>query len=439
VNAWEKTLGIHFEKFIPKDRFTRNVGELVGGTAIAQGLIILSSPLLTRLYTPSDFGVLAVFMSIIGLFQLVTSFRYEQAIPLPGDEKNASALMVLCFITHSGMTLIIGLGIGLIGIDLINWTNTKTLEAYIWLLPLGLFPVGIYEILSLWAIRTKEFSSLARTKISQGIGLVTTQIGLGYTPAGTLGLILGDIAGRCLGIWTLTRLLWQRSKTVVFRVTFNDLVNVLKRYRRFPLFSTPSVFFNRSGISLPPLLFSAFYGPTIAGWMVLCERVLRTPVSLLGQSTAKVYLGEAATLKRDDPERLFLLFCVTTKRLLLVGVLPIIIVVVFGPWLFGLVFGREWLQSGVYARFLGLSLLLEFVVSPLSQTLNILERQDLQLIWDILYFTLVVGSLLLSYWIGFSVKVAVAFYAGALFLAYFVQMIILWKILQRFAQKKNRN
>jgi O-antigen/teichoic acid export membrane protein len=116
--------------------------------------------------------------------------------------------------------------------------------------------------------------------------------------------------------------------------------------------------------------------------------------------------------------------------------MPIIIVIFFGPRLFGLIFGSEWFQSGAYARFLGLSLLLEFIVSPLSQTMNILERQDLQLVWDISYFIMVIGTLLFSYWIGFEVNLAVILYAGSLFLSYSVQMIILWKLLQRFAESK---
>ena len=426
-----------FDRLIPRDRFIRSVGVLAVGIAIGQGLVIVTSPLLTRLYSPSDFGVLAVFMSITGLLQVVSSLRYEIAIPLPGDEKNAFVLMVLCFLILIGMTLIIGLGIWLVGEDLIRWTNSQALQGYLWLIPLGLFPLGIYEILSLWAIRTKDFSNLARTKISQGIGRVITQIGLGFTPVGTIGLILGEIVGRCLGIKMLSRPLWLQSKTFFFGVTLKSLGNVITRYRRFPLFSTPSGFLNRSGLNLPPILFSAFYGSDVAGLMVLCERVLRTPMGLLGQSTAKVFLGEAATLKRDDPEKLYLLFCTTARRLFLVGVIPIIIVIVFGPWLFRLIFGSEWFQSGVYARFLGLSLLLEFVASPLSQTTNILERQDLQLVWDVSYFVLVIGTLLFSYWIGFEVKLAVILYAGSLFFSYSVQMIILWKLLQRFAESKS--
>jgi len=330
------------------------------------------------------------------------------------------------------MTIIFGVGIYLFGRGFIIWANTKALENYIYLLPLGLLPVGVYEILSFWTIRTKEFSYLARTKIRQGIAMVTTQIGFGYTPFGNLGLVLGEIIGRCAGIWTLARPVWRENRAAIINVKFGDISKVIVRYRRFPLLSTPSVFLNRSATSLPPVLFAAFYGPKVAGLMVLCERVLRTPVSLLGQSTAKVYFGEAAELRRNSPEKLLPLFLLTLRRLFWVGIVPFCILIVFGPLLFKTIFGANWYDAGVYARIMGISLLLGFMISPLSHTLNILERQDLQLGWDTLYFTLQVGSLIIAHTLKLSALSAVIIYSGAIFISYFLQILLLLLVLKKY-------
>ena len=167
--------------------------------------------------------MLGVFIAVISIFQVITSIRYEQAIPLPEEETDAIALLVVCLSIHCVMTIVFGLGVYLFGEGFILWANTKALEKYIYLLPIGLFPVGVYEILSYWTIRTKEFQILAKTKIRQGLAMVATQIGFGFTPFGNLGLVLGEIVGRCAGIWTLARPLWQHKKTAIFCVNFIDI------------------------------------------------------------------------------------------------------------------------------------------------------------------------------------------------------------------------
>ena len=50
----------HLRRLLPKNAFARGVSVLVGGTAGAQLLTILAAPLLTRLYGPEDFGLVAV-------------------------------------------------------------------------------------------------------------------------------------------------------------------------------------------------------------------------------------------------------------------------------------------------------------------------------------------------------------------------------------------
>ena len=74
-------------RILPKSRFARNVAVVSAGSAMGQGLLIVSAPLLTRLYTPADFGVLAVYVSIVSILVVVASLRYEMAINLPGHIK----------------------------------------------------------------------------------------------------------------------------------------------------------------------------------------------------------------------------------------------------------------------------------------------------------------------------------------------------------------
>jgi O-antigen/teichoic acid export membrane protein len=83
-------------------------------------------------------------------------------------------------------------------------------------------------------------------------------------------------------------------------------------------------------------------------------------------------------------------------KLFLVGIIPVGILYFAGERIFGLVFGNDWQETGAIIRVLSLMFLIQFIVSPMSQTLNILNKQDLQLVWDILRLILTVLPFLLG-------------------------------------------
>ncbi|MFH4122330.1 translocase, partial [Acinetobacter baumannii] len=60
--------------------FLKAVSVLVGGTAFAQGLAIIALPFITRLYSPSDFSIFAVYASILGILTVASCLRFEIAI-----------------------------------------------------------------------------------------------------------------------------------------------------------------------------------------------------------------------------------------------------------------------------------------------------------------------------------------------------------------------
>src|SRR5690606_9268441 len=162
-------------------------------------------------------------------------------------------------------------------------------------------------------------------------------------------------------------------------------------------------------------------------WYALTMRVFGIPMSLLGTSASQVYTSAIADLVRRG-ERPAALYGRTAVRLLLVG-LPISgLVALLGPPLFGVVFSDEWTRAGVYARVLAPMFLLQFVASPLSQTLNVLERQDVQFVWDALRLLLVGGALVAANALGWSALEAIGAVSGTLALSYLVLIVICWTL-----------
>lgn len=423
TGAWLKRVaGI----VLPKGRFARSVTLLAGGSAIGQAITVLVSPILTRLYSPDEFGVLGVYASILGVITVVASLRYEYAIPLSEDDATAANIFALCFALLLGMTALSWLVVQGLGRQIVTWANVHGSERYLWLIPLGMLGAGTYQILNYWAVRKRDFTRIARTRLSRGVARAAIQVSVGFTSSGPLGLLLGQLAGETAGSTSLGLSAWRKDRGSFKAVSLEGMRKAGWRYRRFPLFSSWADLIDSLGLQLPLLLLAAFYGAEVAGWFALGQRVIAAPLNILVDSVAQVYFGEAARLSRDDPKSMRRLFLKLTNRLALTGALPAAVICALAPWFFTVVFGPAWETAGRYVQILGLMFAVRFAVVPLSHTLNILERQDLYFVWDGIRLVLVVGALLAGKAVGFSHINAVAAYSLSMLVAYVLLWGILW-------------
>jgi lipopolysaccharide exporter len=378
---------------LPGGAFAHSVVTLASGTAVAQLLLVLALPVLTRVYTPADYGALAVYSSTLTVLVVLASLRYEAAIPLPEDEAVAGSLLALTFVILAAMAALVSLLVWLAGDAFISRANVPVLRPYRWLIPVGFLGAGAYQALSYWAIRRREFGRIARTRLSQGVGQVVAQVGLGLAGAGAPGLLVGDVIGRVAGGGGLAlRALLGRPFKGVTRAS---LLAVAARYRRFPLLTTWSGLLNVGSLQLPSILFSAGFGAAAAGLYALSFKMLVLPTMLVGQAVGQVFLSRAATVARE-PERLRTV-TERTALALFAGGLPIFgVVALAGPDLFATVMGSRWEQAGRYAQVLAPWFAVWLVSNPLSGLLSVREWQGSALAFTACEFALRLAALLIG-------------------------------------------
>lgn len=356
-------------RLLPKNAFARGVSVLVGGTVGAQALMVLASPLLTRLYTPEDFGLLAVYASILSLFTVIASLRYELAIPLPEQDSEAAHVTILSLLIVGLVTGISTLVILLGGDFLSQLIGEPDMVNYLWLLPIGVFAIGCYQVFNYWAIRTKSFGVIAKTKLTQSVTTLVVQLS-GFK-LGVLALMLGQTGGQSVGVMSLARPALKSSHFKAWR--WRDLKNVAVRYKSFPIFSTWGGFLNAASTQLPPLIFAVLFSVGIAGLYALAHRVLAMPMSIVGSAVGNVFFANAAEAYREN--KLASLFESVYAKL--VGIImPIMLVLLIdAPRLFAFVFGANWEEAGQLARWMIPWLAVNFVASPLSTLFAILDKQ----------------------------------------------------------------
>lgn len=360
------------KKFLPSNSFGRSVSLLAGGTAAGQLLVVISSPILTRLYTPDDFGLFAVYTSILALLGVIASMRYQVAIPLPESDYEAANLAILSVTIVIGLTLVIFLITGLYGNFVSDLLSTPSLNDYIWLISFGFLTLGIYQIFHYWAVRAKAFQTIAETKITQSFSMVAVQL-LGHG-IGSGGLIIGQLTGHCFGTIRLMLLARQKNFHFFKFVSRKGMIKAAFRYRHFPIYSSWGALLNNSGTQLPPLLLAANFGPSIAGFYMLSQRMLAMPSRLLGRAIGDVFFSETQRAKKngllsDLVESIY-------KRLSLIGAPPAILLALIAPELFEIVFSEAWREAGVYTQALLPFFLIRFIASPLSSLHLSLEKQS---------------------------------------------------------------
>jgi lipopolysaccharide exporter len=377
----------------PGGTFGRSVLTLASGTAVAHLVVVLSAPVLTRLYSPADFGALAVYSSVLSVLLVVASLRYESAIPLPADDDQAASLLALTLAILAGMTVVITLLVWLFGASAARAINVPELGVYRGLIPLGFLGAGAYQLLALWAIRRSRFRPVARTRVGQGVGQVVTQVTLGAAGAGTPGLLLGDVVGRVAGSGALAaQLLRERP---FGRVNGASLRAMAYRYRRFPLVTTWAGLLNIGSLQLPAVVFSAGFGAAAAGLYALSFKMLVLPTMLLGQAVGDVFLSRAAPSVRE-PERLRQLTERTAITLFACGLPAFGTVALVGPRLFAIILGNEWEIAGRYAQILSPWFVVWLVSNPLSRLLSVREWQVSALAFTGFEFALRLSALLIG-------------------------------------------
>lgn len=365
--------------FLTKNSIANSVLLLTGGTALAQMLNIASMPILSRIYSPSDFGILALFTALTGILLEISNLRYYGAIPLPKKDVFAGSLVMLSFIIQFVFISLLAILLFLAKGPLLRLISSDLLMPYWPLIPIGIGAMGSYLIFSQWAVREQEFSLIAKTKLVQSISGILTKLVMGILGLRPLGLLLGAIVSQAGGMLSLgNRLI--RKKGIPEADLFK-LKRVAVKYRKFPLFTTWQALLNSLGRHITPFFLVAFWGPQVAGYFAFSLQILHLPAYFVGQAMSQVFVQRASVAKyqgnlQETSRRFF-------KVLLLVGTFPILCLGLIAPEIFSFVFGSEWQVAGIYARVLSPWVALAFISSPLSVLFAIQNRQEVGLAFEV--------------------------------------------------------
>jgi len=403
-------------------RFARNALIMMVGTGLAQALSIAVAPILTRLYSPSDFGVLALYTSVSSLIGVLATGRYDTAIMLPEKDEDAMSLVAV------SLSITIAVGLASLGLviclnqPIARWLGSEEVAPWLYLIPISALVGGLYQAMYSWSIRRGQFKRVSAGKLSgASVGAVTT-VGTGLIQPSVGGLVLGGAAGQAVtaGIlaWQLRGEDWRQMTHLAGRT----MRSAARRYHRFPLYSLPADFVNAAAQQTPVMLLSNFFGTTIVGFYSITQRVLGLPLTLIASSITDVFRQRAsADFARCGNCRG--IYVKTFRSLVGFSLIPFLVFVFSAPWLFSVIFGDHWRVAGEYAQILSPLFLLRLVVSPLSYVLYIAEKQNLDLVGNLALFVITSISVVVG-GIRHDVKLSITLFTLSYSFIYIAYLIL---------------
>jgi O-antigen/teichoic acid export membrane protein len=429
VNMTSAIASFYRSKF-RQGSFGHNVLIMFTGTAIGQIGAVLLAPVLTRVYSPDMFGVLGLFTAVITITSVISALRYEMALPLAQSDEDAANLLAVCMTVLLCTTILT-----CVIVSMVSWWNPSDtlfgiLAPYGWLLPIGFFCIGTYQMLVYFATRQAAFSVIARTKVYQGTIGPLSQIILGLSGAGTWGLVIGFIIGQSIGISLLFSRLILIPR-ILSRVSLAGMKGMAKRFRRFPLFSSWSGLIEAAGSSYLLLVaIPLLYSNTIAGFVFLTDRIIGRPLLIISTSILQVYLGDMSRLINDDPDSMLRRFLQLALHQLMIVIGWLAVVNITAPVLFPIVFGDPWQGAVPYLQILSIAYLPQMVVHALVHTLQILERQVMSAIWEGARFLAVCGTFVISYTCGLNALQALLAYSVVQALSQIILFALMYHSIQ---------
>ncbi|MDG2383983.1 MAG: oligosaccharide flippase family protein [Pirellulaceae bacterium] len=380
--------------------FLGRVAAVATGNVIAQACAFLAFPLLARIYTPSEFGILGVYLAVVGVLQVFGTFRFDDAVIVADhdddSERLASLALRIALTISTGLTVACLIYLWLSVIHP-SFVPRPIDSAMLLAIPLGIAVDSIFLVFRAVSVRLTKFKAVSVALVVSTVSKVVIQVVAGWFGVGAIGLIGGHILGFMLGGATMV---------IAEPATFNYIVRAWKtsskgmwqlarEFRDFGTYDTLNALLNSLSRNLPYFLLTTFFGLSVAGAFTMAVRLVMTPLNLISQSLRHVVLQRMSGMSRNGED---LLAFVRQQTLILAGAMLVVFVLFFlaTPLVVAFVLGPEWELAGQYARWLifwGACMVLNV---PSVCFLKVMRRQYIILIHQIVLLTVRAGVLTLA-------------------------------------------
>lgn len=307
---------------------------------------------------------------------------------LPKTDAEASNMLALSIICSMITTFLLAVFLIIFGPALPGILNQPEILNIMWLIPVYSFVNGIYNAFNYWETRHKNFRNISNSHISHQVSSSATSISAGISNHNSGEyLVFATLVGKTVStIHLIKNTIKNHGKEIINSINWKGILSGAIRYKNFPLYGSWSILLGVASWQLPVLLLGVFFTPAIVGAYALGFKVLQTPIQLVSASIGQVFFQKAVQAKEQNTLGTHVENLV--DRLIAYAMLPTLILLIIGQDCFVFVFGNNWQEAGLYVQILSCWCFIWFLSNPFTSLFAVMEKQALQLKWNVLNFTL---------------------------------------------------
>lgn len=367
MSVWQKIKGFVSSEII------KNSAKLLTASVIAQIIGLLVYPILTRLYSPEDFGLINLFLSIAGVLSLFATAEFQYAILLPkSDEKAISCVHIGGLIT----LVVVGLLVCTIPFSetISGWFNAPNLAEWYWAIPIFVLLSGMWTLLNYWYTRNKRFGEIGTYQVTQCLTNAAAKCGFGFTGFVNGGLILSAIVSPFIALAMSIATTWKSSIKQLFSCNQSPLSATFKEYSNFPKYSLPRAIINFFSGNIPIFILTPYFGLTEIGFFGMALTLAFYPTTMVSNALGQVLFQKVSN---DVQESKSVVPCISTIiSNLLIVIIPLSVVLYFIlPSITTILLGNEWQETGVILQIILLWVITSFFCNIFSFIPDIFFKQ----------------------------------------------------------------
>jgi len=380
-------------------KFFSNMAKVSTSTLMGQLIGLIVTPVLSRIYSPADFGIFQLFVSIVGVIAPIACLSYYYAIILPEKNEDSANVVILCLFLIAVTAFVTTIFFYVFMGPIEQYLNSPGFSLYLPLLPLAILFSGYAYIFGYWASKKEQYGEIAKANVYSTFTGKGFSIGYGILGPTPFGLILGSIINDATIVFILIKKAFA-DFSLFYHTSYEKIKEMVIRYKKFPQYSLGADLAGSVAIQFIPFALAFNFSAAIIGYYAMAYTILRLPTRLIGNAIGTVFFQQAS-LEKNQTGGIKMVVKSVYTRLISLGIFICLVLMIAGPEIFSFILGPQWETAGLYAQILAPSFFVSFIAFPLAYIYPVLEKQSISFWFNLILlissvFALIVGGLMHS-------------------------------------------
>jgi O-antigen/teichoic acid export membrane protein len=315
--------------------------------------------------------------------------------------------------------------------------GNEKIEPWLFFIPLATLLNGIYQSLNYWSNRYKRYRNITTANLGQSLANSAVKLGLGALVSGPAGLITGTLTGQLAGFSIFGTSFLRKDRNRLKEISPARIMAVAGEYKLFPKYNMLHGIINNFSGSLPIFVLTSYFGSAVAGLYSLGLTMLFRPLNLIGGAFKQV-LSQQIIQKQNEGVPILPDLRKILKKLLQFSVVPFLVVGLFAPLIFKVVFGSEWEEAGRYSQMIIIWLFLVLLSAPFTFLPDLFRRQGKAMLLEAVKMAVRIAGLAIGVYYRNTYLAVLLFGTGsALVSAY--QLLWYFQLAVRADRQKTKN